>query len=359
MKRLSTLQLIPGMIVAEDVMTPNHQMILAKDTVLTDALITRLDLYGILTVHVKDQIPAPTEPSHPSKGPSYSQRVKSSPEFKVFKQTYEVEVDSFRNMINNVVEKNTKLDVKELLNRSLQMVTNTQGHIGILDMLHNMREYDDSTFAHCINVGLICNIFARWLQLSESETEMATACGLLHDVGKLLVPHEIISKPGKLTEFEYHQIQKHPVEGYQLLRAQNVDEHICNSALMHHERCDGSGYPLGLKGNQIDTYAKMVAIADVYDAMTAARVYRGPVCPFKVIEIFEAEGLQRYDVTFVLCFLENIVNSYIQNRCLLSDGREGDIIFINKMKLSRPIVQCGDIYVNLAEEPTLYIDSLL
>lgn len=87
--------------------------------------------------------------------------------------------------------------------------------------------------------------------------------------------------------------------------------------------------------------------------------YRAPICPFKVIEIFEAEGLQRYDVTYVLCFLENIVNTYIQNRCRLSDGREGTIIFINKPRLSRPVVQCADEYVNLAEEPELCIDALL
>ena len=138
-----------------------------------------------------------------------------------------------------------------------------------------------------------------------------------------------------------------------------MNEHICNAALMHHERCDGSGYPLGLRGSQIDAYAKIVAIADVYDAMTAARVYRGPICPFRVIEIFEAEGLQKYDVKYVLCFLENIVNSYIQNRCRLSDGREGEIIFINKLKFSRPVVRCGNEYVDLAENPTLYIESLL
>ena len=359
MKRLSTLQLIPGMVVADDVMTPSHQMILPKDTVLTDAQIIKLELYGVLTVHVKDEYIAQSTPSQASSGQSYFERVKNSSEFQTFKKVYEEEVDSFKDMINQVVEKNTQLDVKELLNRSLLMVTDTKGHISILDMLHNMREYDDSTFAHCLNVGLICNVFAHWLQLSDEEVEMATACGLLHDVGKLLVPHDIISKPGKLTELEYYQVKKHPVEGFQLLQTQNIDKHICNAALMHHERCDGSGYPLGLKDSQIDNYAKMVAIADVYDAMTAARVYRAPLCPFKVIEIFEQEGLQRYDVEYVLRFLENIVNTYIQNRCRLSDGREGEIIFINKDKLSRPVVRCGSEYVDLAKESNLYVESLL
>ena len=272
MKRLPTLQLVPGMVIADDVMNPNHQLILSRDTVLTDALIMKLDLYGVLTVHVKDEVLSQPETQTASSEISYFERVKKSPQFQSFKIVYDEEVDYFKSMINNVVEKNTQLDVKELLTRSLMMVTDTRGHISILDMLHNMREYDDSTFAHCLNVGLICNVFAHWLQLSADEVEMATACGLLHDVGKLLVPHDIITKPGKLTDLEYYQVKKHSSEGYQLLMSQNLDRHICNAALMHHERCDGSGYPQGLKDHEIDRYAKMVAIADVYDAMTSARV---------------------------------------------------------------------------------------
>ena len=359
MKRLPTQQLVPGMIVADDVMNPNHQMILSKGTVLTDALIMKLDLYGVLTVHVKDEILTQPEPQPAPEGPSYFERVQKSPQFQAFKKVYEEEVDSVKEMINNVVEKNTQLDVKELLSRSLMMVTDARGHTSILDMLHNMREYDDSTFAHCLNVGLICNVFAGWLRLPKEEVEMATACGLLHDIGKLLIPRDIITKPGKLTNLEYYQVKKHSFEGYQLLLSQNIDRHICNAALMHHERCDGSGYPQGLTDSEIDRYAKIVAIADVYDAMTSARVYRAPICPFKVIEIFEAEGLQRYDVAYVLCFLENIVDTYIQNRCRLSDGREGTIIFINKPKLSHPVVKCGNEYVNLAETPDLCIETLL
>lgn len=274
MKRLPTLQLVPGMVIADDVMNPNHQLILSRGTVLTDALIMKLDLYGVLTVHVKDEILSQPEAQTTPSEMSYFERVKKSPQFQSFKIIYDEEIDHFKGMINNVVEKNTQLDVKELLSRSLMMVTDARGHISILDMLHNMREYDDSTFAHCLNVGLICNVFARWLQLSADEVEMATACGLLHDVGKLLVPHDIITKPGKLTDLEYYQVKKHSSEGYQLLKSQNLDRHICNAALMHHERCDGSGYPQGLKDQEIDRYAKMVAIADIYDAMTSARVYR-------------------------------------------------------------------------------------
>lgn len=359
MKRLSTLQLIPGMVVAENVLNFHQQLVIAKDTVLTDKLITKLDLYGILSIYVDDTIPDVNLVPNAPKVPSYSERIRNSPDFQQFRQEYIIGVESFRDAMNTVVEKNIQLDADTLLNNALSMIMNRQGQVGVLDMLLNMRDYDDSTYTHCMNVALICNILATWLNFSADEVELATACGLFHDIGKLLVPHDIIAKPGKLSADEYAQIQKHPVSGYQLLMTQPMNNHVRFAALMHHERNDGTGYPMHLVGNQIDKFARIVAIADVYEAMTAARVYRGPLCPFKVIEIFEAEGFQKYDVKYLLTFLENVVNTYIQNRCLLSDGREGDIIYINKEKLSRPIVQCGKDYINLAEYPDLSIVEII
>ncbi len=362
MKRLSTMQLLPGMIVAQDVFSFDRQLVMAKDTVLTDRLITKLDLYGILTLFVEDTLiedEIPLSPDEGDAGPSYSQRIQSSPVFKKFKADYELNVDVFKNALNNVVERNISLDVDTLLQRTLDMIAAGKGQIGILDMLQNMREYDDSTFTHCMNVGLISNVLATWLKLSPEEIEMATACGLFHDIGKLTIPHAIITKPGKLDSHEYAQIKKHPISGYQLLQAQEVDDHIRNAALMHHERSDGCGYPMRLSGTQIDPYARLVAIADVYDAMTASRVYRGPLCPFHVIEIFEQEGFEKYDVEYLLVFLENVVQTYIRNRCRLSDGREAEILFINKEKLSRPMVRCGEQYINLADCPDLSIVEIL
>ena len=128
---------------------------------------------------------------------------------------------------------------------------------------------------------------------------------------------------------------------------------------MHHERSDGSGYPLGPTSERIDDFAKIVSIADVYDAMTSARVYRGPLCPFKVISIFESEGLQKYDSKYILTFLEYIVNSYVNNRVLLSNGLEGDIVLINKLDLSHPMVHCGSHYIDLSHEHGLYVEAIL
>lgn len=362
MKRLSTMQLLPGMVVAQDVYSYDRHCVMQQGTVLTDKLITKLDLYGILTLFVEDvqvEEDLVMPPDEGDEGLSYSQRIQSSPVFKKFKADYELNVDTFKDALNNVVERNIELDVNTLLHRTLDMIAAGRGQIGILDMLQNMREYDDSTFTHCLNVGLICNVLATWLKFPQEEIELATACGLFHDIGKLTIPHAIITKPGKLDSHEYAMIKKHPISGFQLLQAQSVDDHIRNAALMHHERSDGCGYPMRLSGNQIDPYARLVAIADVYDAMTAARVYRGPLCPFRVIEIFEQEGFEKYDTGYLLTFLENVVQTYIRNRCRLSDGRTAEIIFVNKDKLSRPMVRCGTDYINLADHADLCIEELL
>lgn len=195
--------------------------------------------------------------------------------------------------------------------------------------------------------------------MSEEDINLATACGILHDLGKLLVDQSIIRKPGGLTDSEFAEIKKHPFAGYRMLMERGANDIICNAALMHHERCDGSGYPSALKDEEIDDMAMLVAIADVYDAMTSTRVYRGPLCPFRVIESFEEDGLLKYNPRFLLPFLENIADTYLTSPCSLNDGRKGTIIFINKHKLSRPIVKCGEEYINLTLTPNLYIDSLL
>lgn len=359
MRKLSSLQLVPGMIVAKDVRVPDGDLIIASGTELTDRLITRLELYGILTVNIEDSMPSAVPQSTAPRHPSYYERVRDSKEFKEFKQQYDLGLDSFRDAINNIVEKNVKLDIDALLEQALSITALGGDRGSVMTMLQNMHKYDDSTYTHCLNVALLCNVFAQWLKFDKRQTELATACGMFHDLGKLLVPRDILAKPGRLTSDEYEEIQKHPVTGYRLLKKQDVSIHIQNAALMHHELADGSGYPYHMKGDQIDKYAKIVTIADVYDAMTAARVYRGPLCPFRVIEIFETEGFQKYDVEYLLVFLENVVTTYIQNHCRLSDGREGDIIYINKDKLSRPVVQCGKEYVNLAEYADLTIETLL
>lgn len=366
MKRIKTAELIPGYVLAEDVYSFNGQLILTKGLVLTDKIITRLEFYSITSVRVEDEMSAVTEESAPEvdlssiKEELHSQAIKNSEEYAAFKKSFDESISGFKSSINDIVELNAPINTDTLLDSTKDLISRGKNSsFSTMDMLHNMRQYDDLTFAHSMNVALICNVFAGWLKMSQDETDMATLCGLLHDLGKLKIPDTIIKKPDKLSDDEYQLVKTHPIEGYQILRAQNVDPHIANSALMHHEKCDGSGYPLKLTGDKIDKFAKIVAIADVYDAMTSARIYRGPMCPFRVIELFENEGLQKYDAHFILTFLENVCNTYLHYNVQLSDGRIGKVIFINKNILSRPLIQCDNEIIDLADKKDLHIEQIL
>ena len=112
-------------------------------------------------------------------------------------------------------------------------------------------------------------------------------------------------------------------------------------------------------GDRIDPVAKIVAIADVYDAMTSPRVYRGALCPFVAISLFEKEGLQKYETQYILTFLECIVNTYLLNRVKLSNGMEGEIVFINRDVLSKPTIKVGDAYVDLTQYPDISIEKII
>ena len=359
MKAVPTSRLTPGMTLSKDVYTYNDQLILTAGSKLTDKAITKLAFYSIPFIYIrKDDPVAAVNLREPDD--TYSARIKRSPEFRKFSAEFHQDVDKLRSSLNDVVEKNAPLDVNELLQDTLALMANTRGPIHVFDMLHNMRQYDDMTYTHCLNVALISNVLATWLEMSEEDISLATQCGLLHDIGKLMVPEDIIKKPDKLTNQEYNVAKTHATEGFNILQKCQVDMHIANAALLHHERCDGSGYPFGLTSNQIDPFAKIVAIADVYDAMTSARVYRGPLCPFTVIAMFESEGIKKYDSHYILTFMENVLNTYILNQVRLSDGREGEVLLINKRFLSRPLVRCGKEYVDLSKEPaSLTIEAII
>ena len=171
---------------------------------------------------------------------AYSDQIRSSPQFIRYKTDFDKTIGDFKDNINDIVQKGAKIDTNELLTQATHLISGTSNTSDFFNMLHNMRQYDDLTFAHCMNVALISNILATWLHLPQDKVETATLCGLLHDIGKLAIPDQIIKKPGKLTDAEYKTIKTHTIEGYNILKNQDISEHVKNAALMHHEKCDGA-----------------------------------------------------------------------------------------------------------------------
>ena len=351
----------PGMILSEDVYSYQGQCLAKQNTPVTLQLIDHLQFYQVASVHVFSERHAERTsiPSAIRRIETYSQRVRKSPEFRKFKVNYNKKVSFIKENINNFIANDKDLDVDQLLDETLTLFGQNVTTISMFDMLHNMRQIDDSTYAHCLNVALICRLIGKWIDMPEQDMNTLTLCGLLHDIGKSKIPNNIINKPGKLTDAEYKKIQKHPVIGYNLIKELNIDQRVKRAVLLHHERFNGSGYPFGFVSDDIDDFSSIVAIADVYDAMTANRCYRDGLCPFEVIAMFESEGLTKFNPKYILTFLEHIANTYINNQVLLNDGSQGKIILINQ-KLTRPTVQLnnGD-FVNLENRLDLYVQAII
>lgn len=358
-KKILTSQATPGMIVADDVYSFNNLLIINKNTILSDRIITRLKFYSIneFTIVLSDSKKNIAQEEFVPL-PNYSERTKKSLEFKKFNLSFEKSLDYFHSALDGIASRKEDVNTEELLVEVHQILQSARNGAHVFDMLHCMRAYDDLSYAHSINVGIICNVIGHWLKYEDKDIEILTLCGLLHDVGKLLMPLDIISKPGKLTDNEYTTIKTHTTKGYNLLKDQDIDKRIKYAILMHHERCDGSGYPNQFVSKQIDAFSKIVAIADVYDAMTSARVYRAPICPFEVISLFEQEGLTKYDPKYLLPFLEGIVQTYLHNSVLLSNGMEAEIILINQHSLSKPVVRIKKTFWDLSKRDVSIVSIL-
>lgn len=347
MKKVLLSDLKNGMITAEDVFSLDGQLVVPKGIALTENLIARIFSFDIFSIRVEDVVLSSNLDVPNGAEMSYAQKVKSSPEFAVFQEDFRKNVEKLEFAFNSLIERNSEFDPSVILEDTLKMINHRSSPTGIMDLMLNMREYDDCTYAHSLNVAMICNIFAGWLHFTPEDRELATACGLFHDIGKLKIPREIIQKPDKLTPEEFRVIKTHPLHSYKMISQFQLSDEIKNAALMHHERCDGSGYPYGFSSDKITRFAQLVAIADVYEAMTSNRSYRDALCPFRVITHFENDGLLKYDPGFLLTFLENVVNTFLNQKVRLSNGLEGTIIYINPIALSKPTVQIGEKFIDL------------
>lgn len=356
MKQIPIAELIPGMVTAEDILSYNNKVIVPKGIILTENIISRLDAYSIYYANIEDNIDE--ELSTPMAdqtlfvtdasivnlhSPSYQsnkEKMKESQQFLRFSEEFDRCTAHFQDSLTNSLYRNEPFHANEILKEVLALLYQDGTEVSIFDMLLNMHNKDDSVYVHCIDVALISNVLSRWLHFSEADQKMATACGLFHDVGKFMLPVGVLRKPGKLTPEEFEIIKTHTTEGFHLLgKYRTIPEPVKNAALMHHEKCDGSGYPYGLKGNDIDKFSKIVTIADIFDAMTSERVYRSAMCPFSVIKYFEDDGIQKYEMKYILTFLENVSNSYLNHRVTLSNGMEGNVIFVNRDSYSRPVIR--------------------
>ena len=355
---VSVSNLIPGMVTARDVYTRNDQLLIPKDTVIDENSITRVSFFGVLSISVYADNDLMDDLQDDDIERDFKTQEEKE-EFIKFKKNYDLVANTVAENMNQLLKADVEIDQDKLIEDVDKLVFKSRSKYHIFDMIHDIKNYDDETYRHCLNVAMINNVFADWLNMSEYEKNHLTLCGLLHDVGKLLVNKDVLRKLARLTEDEFEEIKQHPMRGYQSLKDKKIPESVKRAVLLHHERCDGKGYPFGFRISEIDPYAAITAIADVYDAMTATRVYRKGMSPFDVIKIFEEDGRKQFNPIFLVPILNNLTNTYLQHEVVLSNGLSGKIVLINKNELSRPMIMLDNgKFIDLSKERNISITEV-
>lgn len=245
------------------------------------------------------------------------------------------------------------MEVREVVTPLLQQV---QDQPEFLLSLHRISRVDSYAYEHSIAVGLISYMIGRWIKVPEKEWMQVALAGTLLDIGKTRIDRRILQKPGKLTPEEFEEMKKHTVYGYQLIKASpGLSEGVALAALQHHEREDGSGYPLGLPGAKLHLYSKIVAVADVYHAMCSNRIYQKGKSSYVVAEQLLQDSFGKLDPHIVHTFVKRITDFAAGTLVELSDGTIGKVIFTDSNQPTRPMIEANGRIINLVENRNLSI----
>ena len=335
-------ELVPGMEIAENIFNDWGAIIIAENSILDHSLIKGLNMLGIKRIKTYRK--------------AYDVWDRSFEEFKI---RYTQNLILIREVIQDLYT-GKPLDMGKInaITRSINE-KNYEG-IDILKFIGEGRVADEYIYTHCINVAMLSMLIARWLRLGEEETEEVEKAGLLHDIGKSRIAPSIVNKPGPLLPHEFEEIKKHPAYGYEILKGvEGLPDEICRGVLMHHEREDGSGYPAALKRESISEYARIIAVADIYDAMTSDRTYLRKQSPFSAFEYLESVSLKELDTRITEVFLENAPSFYVGEKFFLNSGEICEIVFIDPKKPSKPLIKIGERYVDLSRDRSLFIERMI
>ncbi len=340
-KTVAVSDLHPGMTIAEPVMNAYGAVVAWEDTELGFPLIGRLVAMGVAAIRVYSEIEEIFEVDEPW-------LVEMPAE--IFAQDYDESKQAFRKIFDGISigRPVTKEQIDPIIDKILK---NRENNSLMVDCIMEVRSIDEYTYHHCINVSMIAMMLGRWLRVPERDIPNLIRAGLLHDVGKSKVPDAILNKPFALTAVEFAEMKRHPEYGYQIVKEmKNIDPEVGLAVLMHHERENGSGYPLGIMADKISLFAKILAVSDIFDAMTANRVYRPHEPVFHVFNLMQNNSFGMMDPVILKIFLQNITYYYNGKHVLLSDGRQGEIVFMNQHDFARPVVKVQDSFIDLSRD---------
>ncbi|SDE64735.1 HD-GYP domain-containing protein [Sporomusa acidovorans] len=329
MQKIAIPNLQPNMVVARNIFSPDGVLLLSADTVLNPSQIDRLQQFGLTSIYIKNP---------------FTDNLNDSDLF---------------DTIPEVVREETRVQAIQIVNTSFQNLAitqelNTQPFQEISDflleeviknrgaMIHltDIRARDGYTFGHSVNVCVLATLTGLQMGYDLGKLKELALGALLHDTGKMLVPKELLIKPGPLTCAERKLMERHPDLGFNVLRTQRdiplVSAHI---AYQHHEKFDGTGYTRSLCGTEIHEYARIVAIADVYDALTSDRPYKEGTLPHEAYEIMMSLASTHFDPAILRIFLNQIAVYPLDSIVQLNTGDIAVVIGVTPGLQTRPTLK--------------------
>jgi putative nucleotidyltransferase with HDIG domain len=241
-------------------------------------------------------------------------------------------ISSFRTITFNMLNGNDSIDFTSCKNSIFavyeQIKTNPSALINLLDI----KNHDDYTFCHSINVGIISLALAQKMGYDDDIVKLVGLGGFLHDIGKIAIPATLINKTGVLSEEEKRIMKSHPSHSLRIMRKdKNLNPRIVNMAYEHHERFDGRGYPLGISGDKLDDLSVIVALADVYDALTTVRSYKPAFSPEESIQVIETYTGSHFAPRIAEKFIHDIQKSLAKK----SSISKGSLVLLNTNELAQ------------------------
>ncbi|WP_087973953.1 HD-GYP domain-containing protein [Oceanobacillus rekensis] len=364
--RVKPSQLVPGCVLIDEVKGKSNRLIMSKNTILNEKHIIILKKFLIESVEVstklsddnefkpeqvhkdeKDQAvkqPGPASTSELSFIEHYLEATASyKKNYKQWKNSMPIDIASIRKFIIPLLERIGNINSKEIYS------------------LHKHVEKNDYIFYHGVAVSLISALLGEKLGFSKGEWLQIGLAGLLSDCGMARIDSKIITSAKPLTPSDWKDIKNHPTYSYRMVEnLPTITSGVKLAILQHHERVDGNGYPLGITKEKIHTYAQVIAVADMYHAMTSERLYKAKQSPFKVLEEIQKEQYLKFDAKVVKCFLGLFTNLAFGANVILSDKRSGEIVFIDPDKPTRPLIRIhgSEEVIALEQIPELYIEEI-
>lgn len=351
-------ELRPGMILAEGVRNQN-KVLVAAGVIVTESIIKNLKekvLVGdivVYTMEEEDANKAGEDRKLDNAGETNRKTVEDiDRDFSEF--TFNAE-SIFDNMYSAGI-----YGLNEVRNFAQKIQSELEAASAVIKNIVLYGSGTDSIYRHSVNVAALSSLLAEWIGLSEKDIKLLTYSAILHDIGKIKINPDVLNKPRALTREEFEKVKKHPIIGYDLVKEiAYLGKSVSYGVLMHHERVDGSGYPLGITGEKIHEFAKIIAIADVFDAINSNRAYKKKRSPFEALELIQKESLGKLDYGFSKIFLEHVVNYYMGEEVLLNTNKVCKIVQININDLSRPLLFDGSGFIDLNHEKDLFVVSLV